>query len=236
MNRYSRVAAAAVLMVGGLGAVGCTHTEHGIGGGDRYRNVVDTSWPERYSYDARRAVLAPFAQQVANGQVVHYTLWNWYFEPGSDRLHPAGMDRLDAISLQNPGTRIYLQTANDIVLSPDNANKIHELRDELNTKRAKVIEQYLASKPGAPSFELAIHNGPVPKLYAPFATAALRSQVQSYRGGLGGGGGGGAVSVSSGSSLSGGSGGSVGPAGGAGGGSTPAPSGGPMGGGGPTGP
>jgi hypothetical protein len=206
----------------------------GIGGGDRYRNVVDTTWPERYSYDARRSVLAPFAQQVSNGQVVHNTLWNWYFEPGSDRLHPAGMDRLDAISRQSPGTRIYLQTANDLVLSPDNASKIHELRDELNTKRAMVVEQYLASKPGSPSFELAVHNGPTPKLYAPFATSALRSQLQRYTGGLGGQGGGGAVSLSSGSTVAGGAGGNVGPAGGAGGGTAPSPGGGGMGG--PAGP
>jgi len=185
MNRYSRTAAA-VLMVSGFGSVGCVHTNHGVGGGDRYRNVVDTSWPERYNYAAREAVLAPFAQQVTNGHFQEQTLWNWYFELGSDRLHPAGLEKLDALSRNNIDTKIYLQHAGDLPLSPDNAGKINELRAELTAKRAAAVRQYLASKPGAPQYDIAVHNGPTPGIYSFFTLSSFRGQRIGYVGSIGG--------------------------------------------------
>ena len=70
------------------GSGGC-----GAGAGDGgglgacYRNLVDVGWPDRYNYAARQSVVAPFAQQAATGHFLNQTIWNFYFEPGSDRLN-----------------------------------------------------------------------------------------------------------------------------------------------------
>jgi len=182
MNRYSRAASAALLLITGFGSVGCVTT--GKGGGERYRNVVDPSWPDRYNHDAQQATLAPFAQQATNGHFQERTLWNWYFEPGTDRLHPAGMAKLNAISRSNLDNKLYLQHAGDLPLTPDNADKVIDLRHELTAKRAATVRQYLATKPGTPEYEISVHNGPTPAIYAPFALSAFRGQVTGYVGSL----------------------------------------------------
>src|SRR5262245_38078538 len=109
MNRYVRAATAALLMAGGLGSVGCAH-KAGCGGagggrdgregwdGSWYRNHIDTSWPDRYNFAARQATIAPFAQQAANGHFLHQTIWNWYFDPGTDKLNTAGLEKLNSIA------------------------------------------------------------------------------------------------------------------------------------------
>src|ERR1700741_807053 len=115
MNRMIRVAAVAALLTSGLGSIGCVHTGssncgtggcgtggHGGHGGDgrfdgsRCRNVLDPCYPERYQFAARQAVIAPFAQQFHNGYVLNQTLWNYYFEAGTDKLTPAAMEKLES--------------------------------------------------------------------------------------------------------------------------------------------
>src|SRR5262245_49955435 len=108
MNRMIRAAAAAAILTSGLGSIGCVSTGScgsgscgggALGGhrgaargeghgalGDCYRNFIDPCYPERYEHAARQAVLAPFAQQVHNGHVLNQTIWNYYFEAGSDKL------------------------------------------------------------------------------------------------------------------------------------------------------
>lgn len=229
MSRYTRAAAAALLMIGGLGSVGCVTT--GKGGGERYRNAVDTSWPYNYNHAAQQAALAPFAQQAANGHFQERTLWNWYFEPGSDRIDSAGKAKLDAMSRNNTDNKIYLQHAGDLPLTPDNADKVVALRHELTAKRAAAVRQYLATKPGTPEYDISVHNAPTPYIYAPFTTNSFRGQLRFYVGSIQGGQSSAAPSLSSGSSVSGGgTGGGGGPAGGAGGGMAPTPAGAPGGG------
>src|SRR5437763_7237696 len=99
---WSRALAASCL-AGGLASGGCW----------QYRDCVDPCWPERYSCEARHEVLASFSPQVANGHILDQTLWNWQFEPGTDRLNGAGMLQLDVLSRRRPvpDTRLFLQTA-----------------------------------------------------------------------------------------------------------------------------
>src|SRR5947208_3637487 len=102
MNRYVRGVAAAAVLAGGLGSIGCTGTSgvtargaapggcstcaggsaHGGsgGGGGLLRSLYDPCWPERYNAAARDEVLEPFRNQVNNGVVMHHTIWNWYFD------------------------------------------------------------------------------------------------------------------------------------------------------------
>jgi hypothetical protein len=215
MRRYIRVVAAAAILTGGLGSVGCATNSCATGncaagGGslqnhasveDRYRNAVDVSWPDRYNYAARESVLAPFAQQVATGHFIDQTLWNWYFEPGSDKLTAGGIDKLDALSRETPAAdpRLYLQTARDIIPTQDNMDKVAAMREDLNARRAAAIKKYMTSQPGAPvAYEVYVHDSPVPGIYSPFGMAAFAGMRGGYKGGIvagasGGGTGGGAA-------------------------------------------
>ncbi len=215
MNRYVRAATAALLMAGGLGSVGCASktgaTCDGGGGGrtgatcdDRYRNWVDTNWPDRYNYAARQAVMGPFAQQAATGHFINQTLWNWYFEPGSEKLNPAGMEKLDSIARSTPApdTKLQIQEARDIAVTPDNADKVGALRADLTARRAAAVQRYMATQPGTPlSYEIAVVDMPTPGIYAPFANTAFRGQAMGYKGGISSGLGSGSMSGPSGGST-----------------------------------
>lgn len=189
MKRYYRAVAATAIMICGLGSVGCANRT-GVTLEDRYRNAVDVAWPERYNYQARESVLAPFAQQAATGHFLDQTIWNWYFEPGTDKLTQGGIDKLNALARETPGAdpRLYIQTARDVTVTQDNADKINTIRDDLNARRAVEIKKYMATQPGVPvAYEVFVHDAPVPSIYAPFAVAAFAGQRGGYKGGLSGG-------------------------------------------------
>ncbi|HSQ56788.1 MAG TPA: hypothetical protein VLM40_13690 [Gemmata sp.] len=184
MNRFVRAAAAALVIAGGFGSVGCA-TRTGNNTGCRYYNWVDPSWPDRYSYAARQSVIAPFGQQVTNGHFQNQVIWNWYFEPGTDKLNGAGMEKLDSIArtTPNPDTKLFVQAPRDLAVTNENMAKIGALRDDLAAKRAVAIQKYMATQPGAAvSYELAMVDMPVPGIYAPFATNSFRGQLRGYQG------------------------------------------------------
>ena len=200
MKRYFRAAAAALVMAGGLGSVGCAHK----GGSGNAGKWIDPSWPDRYNYAARQAVIAPFAQQVANGHFTNQTIWNWYFEPGTDKLNGAGMEKLDSIArtTPNPDTKLFLQAARDLGVTPENTDKIVALRDDLTAKRAAAIQRYMATQPGPTAlYEVSVVDMPTPGIYAPFATSAFRGQTRGYQGGISGATGGNTTAVSGGAGL-----------------------------------
>ena len=232
MTRIVRAAAAA-LAVAGTGTIGCTHTgqpasEGAAGGGAVYRQFVDPCYPERYNAQARAEVLAPFAIQVNNGNVLNQTIWNWYFEPGTDKLTGAGRAKLDSIAQTRPApdTRLYLQAARDVPVTPESIDKVGATRDDLTSKRAAAVQKYMGTQPvigTAFAYEIHVHDAVPPGIPAEFSAAAYRSQGRGYTGvltvgGTGGGGAGGAVgtggntgSGSTGGSTGAGSGGSTGP-------------------------
>lgn len=212
MNRFFRAAMIAAMFPVGLSSVGCMHSGSsagcgnggcgsvdGAGGcGAKYRNCVDVAWPERYNYAARQAVVAPFAQQVATGHFIHQSLWNWYFEPGTEKLTPGGMEKLDSLARATPSAdpRLYIQTAHDIAVTNENIDKVAGLRAELNAKRAAAIKKYMAVQFGpAVDYEVYVHDAPVPSIYGPFIAGAFRGQAQGYQGGIDGGGVGGVTAV-----------------------------------------
>lgn len=196
MNRMIRAAAAAAMLTGGLGSVGCVHTGRAGDGhgpvGDCYRNLVDPCYPERYNYAARQAVIYPFAQQAYNGHVLNQTIWNYYFEAGTDRLTPAGVEKLDSLSRVRPGPdpRLYIQTARDLPTNADPARN-SEVRADLDAKRAAAIQKYMGNQPafgGPVAWEVFVHDPTVPGIYSPFAEYAWRGSLLQYRGNVSGGG------------------------------------------------
>jgi hypothetical protein len=190
MNRFVRGAAAAVLAVGGLGSLGCM-------GGERYRNWVDPCWPERYNAAARDEVLAPFRAQVHNGNVMHHTIWNYYFEEGTDKLTPAGMAKLDSIARERPAPdpKLFLQTARDVAVAAPMVEKAPAMREALDGQRAAAVQKYMASQPTFTpvAYEIFVHDPVVTGIHSDFAGNAYRGQLRGYVGGITGGVSGGAI-------------------------------------------
>jgi hypothetical protein len=203
MKRMFRAALVAALLPIGLASIGCAHGagspcgggDCGDGGGHGRRadgqgahgKWYDIAWPDRYNYAARQAVVAPFAQQAANGHFLHQTIWNFYFEPGTDKLTPGGMDKLNSLAHATPGPdpRIYVQNAQDLGTTPENMDKVLAMRTDLNAKRAAAIQKYMATQFGPPiPYEVLVHDAPTPGISGVFAGNAYRGQGSGYRGGL----------------------------------------------------
>ncbi|HXD85968.1 MAG TPA: hypothetical protein VN641_05725 [Urbifossiella sp.] len=196
MNRVVRAAAAAAVAAGGSGTIGCVHgngpSDSAMGGGAVYRQFVDTCYPERYNMTARYETLAPFAAQVNNGNVLNQTIWNWYFEPGTDVLTPAGHMKLDSLAQTRPApdARIYLQAARDVAVTTENVDRAGQARENLTTRRAAAIQRYMGTQPviggNAVAYEIYVHDPVTLGMPADFAAYAFRSQFRGYRGGIGG--------------------------------------------------
>jgi hypothetical protein len=113
-----------------------------VGGCDRYRNLVDPCYPERYEYAARNEVIAAFAPQVHNGHFLDQTVWNYHFEPGTEKLTPGGMDHLMYLARRRPypDCTLYLATAHDILYDPAGPAKYAEQRMNLDQRRIQAIQ------------------------------------------------------------------------------------------------
>jgi hypothetical protein len=157
MNRMFKTALATVAAVGGMSSVGCMGKPSVQ---DRYAGYVDPCWPERYNYVARNEVLAPFAIHATNGTIVDHTLWNYYFDAGTDRLNAAGRDRLDYLARRRPApeSKVFLQTSRDLVYDAAAPDKFAAARQDLDARRVQAVQQYLsASTAGRPlTFEVAV--------------------------------------------------------------------------------
>lgn len=197
MNRLMRAAAAAAILTSGLGSIGCVSTGTSARGeghgplGDHYRNAVDPCYPERYNHAARQAVVAPFAQQVQNGHFLNQTIWIYYFETGTDKLTPAGMEKLDSLARVRPGPdpKLYVQASRDLLVTADNTDKIVALRTDLDAKRAAAIQKYMGTHPtfgAAVAYEVYVHDAPTPGIIGEASAGAYRGSLLGYRGGISG--------------------------------------------------
>src|SRR3990170_35153 len=77
--------------------------------------LPDNEWPEPYTSIAKEEVRAPIDIQVANARVVEQTLWDYHFEPNSERLNSTGRQRLRWIAPQAQDTYpvIYVAAIDD---------------------------------------------------------------------------------------------------------------------------
>jgi hypothetical protein len=177
---------------------------------------------------ARQSVNAAMAPQVQNGHVLDQTVWNYYFEPGTDKLTTGGLERLAYIARRRPcpDTLLYLQTAQDVVFDHCAPEQMAEHRQILDGKRIAAVQAYLtAQTAGRPMpFQVVIHDPSEPYL----ASAAANNMISQnyYRfmggnfmmGGMGGMGGMGMGGMGGGMGGMGGMGGGMGGMGGMGGG------------------
>jgi hypothetical protein len=132
-----------------LGALGCSAERPSLQ--DRYADWVNPCWPEGYSSVARQEVLEPFGAQAMNGAIIDSTVWNYHFEPGSDKLTAAGLEKIDYLTRRRPGpeTHVFLQTARDLSYSPDAADKYVADRLALDSKRIEAVKKYYATQAAA---------------------------------------------------------------------------------------
>jgi hypothetical protein len=194
-------AVAALCCATAVGGIGCYE----------YRDFVDPCYPARYNYMAREEVNVGMAPQVQNGHVLDQTIWNYYFEPNSDKLTPGGLERLAYLARRRPcpDTVLYLQTAQDVVFDQTIPEKMVETRQTLDGRRIAAVQGYLtAQTAGRPvQFQIYVHdpaevdlssvpnNYSITQMYFRFRGGLLTggggSNVQGGGGAAGGGGGGG---------------------------------------------
>lgn len=208
MNRFIKRTVAMAWC--GAAAAGC----------NTLQEVVDPCYPERYEFASRRETLAALSPQVQNGHVLDQTVWNFYFDQGTDRLTASGLDHLAYVARRrpHPDPVLYLQTAQDVSYNPANPEKLVQDRRELDEKRIKAIKSFLgAQTAGRPvEFQVLIHDPADTSLSGVGIGNAVQQMQLRFRGGLPSSGGG--VSGSS-SGISGGAGSTGSTSGGAGGGS-----------------
>jgi hypothetical protein len=148
---------------------------------------VDPCYPMRYSYMARQAVNAGMAPQVQNGHVLDQTVWNYYFETGTDKLTTGGLERLAYIARRRPcpDTVVYLQTAQDLVYDHSAPEKLAEARQMLDGKRIAAVQAYLTAQTvGRPtSFQIVIHDPAEPYLQSAAANNMISQNYYRYMGG-----------------------------------------------------
>ncbi len=162
-----------------------------------YRDVVDPCWPERYNYVARQEVNAAFAPQVQNGHVLDQTVWNYDFEPGTDKLTAGGLEHVAYLARRRPcpDPVVYVQTAQDVLYDAAAPDKLVEGRQELDGKRVAAVQKFLtAQTAGRPvAFQVLVHDPTEIGIFAPYGNAAVQQMIGRARGGLATGGGGGAA-------------------------------------------
>ncbi len=187
MNGFMKTTLAIACTAGAMGSIGCT-------GGERYRNLVDPCRMERYGAVARQEVITCFNPQVQNGQILDQTVWNYQFEPGTDKLNALGQDKLDQLVRRRPepDPRIFIQTARDLAYNADKPDELTDSRRDLDNRRGAAIQKYLtAQTAGRPMhFDVLIHDPAEVGISGVSARNAILSQRTNYSGVLGSAGGG----------------------------------------------
>jgi len=154
-----------------------------------YRQLVDPCYPDRYEYAAAKCVDANLAPQVQNGHVLDQTMWNWYFEAGTDKLTAGGLEHLAYLGRRrpHPDCTIYLQTAQDVAYDAATPDKMAADREDLDTKRKVAIMKFLgAQTAGRPmEFQVLVHDPADVYLPAIAANSAFSQWILTRpRGGL----------------------------------------------------
>jgi len=180
------------------------------GGCDCYRNLVDPCYPERYEFAARQEVIGAMAPQVYNGHVLDQTVWNYQFEPGTDRLTAGGMDHLAYLGRRRPvpDANIYVQTSQDVVYDPAAPDKFSEARVVLDNKRVQAVQNFLAAVTAGRhlTFEVSVHDPSEVGLAALPVGIAIQKNYIGFQGNLPTSTGAGAANVAGGGAATGGGG------------------------------
>ncbi len=158
-----------------------------------YTDLVDPCWPERYAYEARHEVNGTSEPQIANGHVLDQTVWNWMFEPGSDRLTWGGQDHLAYLIRRRPfpDCQVFLQTAQDLTYDPNAPEKFAQGRSDLDAKRIVAVQKYMTAAAAGRhvDFQVTVIDPSDPGISAIPANVAISKMYAGAQGVLAAGGG-----------------------------------------------
>jgi hypothetical protein len=165
-------------------AVGLVSGTTLVAGCDCYRSIVDPCYPQRYEFAARQEVNGTFAPQVHNGHVLDQTVWNYHFEPGTDKLTLGGQDYLAYLARRRPcpDPTVYLQTAQDTTYDPAAPDKFAEARVRLDNQRIQAVQNYLSAQTASRhlTFEVVVHDPADPGMAAvPVGVSILKMYAGS---------------------------------------------------------
>jgi hypothetical protein len=128
--------------------------------------------------------------QVQNGHVLDQTIWNHYFEPGTDVLNPLGQSQLQYLSRRRPvpDTTVYLATANDLPYDPACPERYAGARQELDTLRVASVQKYLVAANAArpATFQVLVHDPGDVSIHTIPSALTVTQMYGRYRGGLAG--------------------------------------------------
>jgi len=181
MTRMLRTALTAAVAVGGAAAGGC-----GAGAQSRYGDFVDPNYPQRYAPLAREAVLHPHETQVRNALIADATVANYLFEPGTDKLTEAGLQRLDYLARRGvcADGHLYLQTSRDLPYDPKNPGKLVADRGELDAKRGQAVLAYMGTQPGGKAYDITPLDPQDTAVSVVGPASAVRGLTGQYRSGI----------------------------------------------------
>src|SRR5437588_778116 len=103
------------------------------GGCYGYKDLVEPCYPDRYEFMAREEVKTALGAQVQNGHILDQTMRGYFFEPGTAKLTPGGVNQLIYLVRRRPAPDpvIYLQSATvgtDVVYDAANPQVMAEKR------------------------------------------------------------------------------------------------------------
>jgi len=181
----------------GLALLGASLGCHGF-----YLPLYDPCYPERYEYMARQEVNAGFLPQAANGHALEQTIWNYYFEAGTEKLMPGGQDYLKTLARRRPqpDQMIYLQTAQDVAYDPAAPEKYALTRANLDAKRIAEIQKFLSAETAGrgQNFQVMVHDPNEVGISAERMLPQIRRLTAAGTGILAGGGGAGGAGAATG--------------------------------------
>jgi hypothetical protein len=156
-----------------------------------YDDLVDPCWPERYNKVAKQEVNDASGPQIHNGHVLDQTVWNWMFEPGTDRLTWGGLDHLAYLVRRRPcpDPMVFLQTAQDVAYDAAYPEKFAETRCDLDARRIAAVQKYLtaASAGRHVDFQVTVIDSGDPSISAIPDGISIGKMYGTAQGALGGG-------------------------------------------------
>lgn len=186
MNGFIAKIAAAACLAAGLAGSGCCN----------YHDLVDPCYPQRYNFAARTEVCAALTPQVKNGHVLEQTVWNWQFEPGTDKLNAAGLTHLIELARRRPvpDPIVYLataQTPQDLTYDPARPEAFADARRDLDARRIMAVQKFLNAETAdrGLAFQVAVHDPTEPDLPAAATVNAVRTWYPVFTGSASGSGG-----------------------------------------------
>jgi uncharacterized membrane protein YgcG len=135
-------------------------------------------------------------------------MWNFYFEPGTDKLTQGGLSQLAYLARRRPqpDTMIYLQAAQDLSYDPAAPDRFAASRYDLDTKRIQAVQKFLNAQTAGrrQDFQVVVHDPAEVGASAAYANVAVGKMVGGATGVLSSSTGGGGGNTTGGAGASGG--------------------------------